>query len=243
MYFRGPASPLSNLFPFPFTYNDQEFHSVEQAYQYEKARIHKSHDTMRAVLNSRDGFGAKRAADRRITSVGLIPEWLCQRKDIMLTMLLHKYRQCPEYAAMIDHHSSFVEDTNSEYWGRGRDGRGENTLGKLHLQVRNSRRRVLIAGSLPDRDMAAAYDRIKNKLASIVDVMSVPGGSVASVRHRLSRHSLDKYDVIFIVIGSSDMSSRDTELLSQPEDLIRRVDRLKDSVIRRVPHAMVTVCH
>ena len=238
MYFRGPTSPLSNLFPFPLTYKDHKFHSVEQAYQYDKARIHKCQSTMRAVLNSRDGFGAKRAADRGVTSGNLLPEWLRQRKDLMLTMLLLKYQQCPEYAAMINENTAFVEDTNSEYWGRGRDGRGENTLGKLHLQVRDSRRRVLIAGSLDAHHMVAAYDRVKSKLPGVEDVISVPGGSVALVHHRLSRHDLNRYHNIFIVLGSSD-----AELLCPVEDLISRVDRLKESVTRRAPHATVTVCH
>ena len=75
----------------------------------------------------------------------------------MLAMLEIKHCQCDDYRRLIDLHSTFVEDTSDAFWGRGRDGRGLNSLGLLHSLVRVGRRRVLIAGSSQTRSMGAAY--------------------------------------------------------------------------------------
>lgn len=56
----------------------------------------------------------------------------------MFAILTEKAKQCPEYkeALLASGNSTLIEDTAHDYWGRGKDGKGLNKLGKLHMRLR-----------------------------------------------------------------------------------------------------------
>jgi hypothetical protein len=57
----------------------------------------------------------------------------------MYELLMVKLQQCPAFrmALMQSGDDTLVEDTNHEYWARGRSGQGQNMLGQLLMVIRD----------------------------------------------------------------------------------------------------------
>jgi predicted NAD-dependent protein-ADP-ribosyltransferase YbiA (DUF1768 family) len=208
------------MYMFQFRWRKQVFASLEHAYQYEKLMHHGS-EGAESILGARDSFEAKRLADRYVQKGRAFPSWLEGRCGVVSQMLALKYVQCEQYRHMINLHHTFVEDTGDEFWGRGRGGRGQNQLGKLHADVRASRTRVLIAGSSQVRRMDLAYAEANPSTPSIVDVECVPGGTTRDVHRRLVGRNLERYDLIIVCVGGNDFMDRNqTEIRSEVRDVI-----------------------
>ena len=220
MYFKGRSSPLSNMFMFPFRWSGRLFYSLEHAYQHEKALHHGLGDAADAIASAGDSFEAKRTADRFLPRGTINDVWIEGRTRLMLPMLRAKHCQCDGYSRLIDAHSTFVEDTSDPFWGRGRDGSGRNALGLLHSQVRDGRRRVLIAGSSQTRSMGAAYHDAEPSTPSVVDVVSISGGTTRQLLRELTRRDLSAYDAIFICVGANDLLDRGQ---TEVRNTVRRV--------------------
>ena len=240
MYFRGRSSPLSNMFMFPFRWSSQLFPSLEHAYQYEKALHHAQGDAADAVASAGDSFPAKWTADRFLPRGTISDSWTEGRTRVMLAMLEIKHCQCEDYRRLIDLHSTFVEDTSDAFWGRGRDGRGLNSLGLLHSLVRDGRRRVLITGSSQTRSMGDAYHDANPSTPSLVDVVSISGGTTRDLLGELTRRDLSRHDAILICVGTDDLlNSGQTEVrnpvrrvISDQRELLAHLEGHSRAVVR-----------
>ena len=132
--FHGARSPLSNFFPFPMNIWNLSFKSSEHAYQYRKC-IHMNNNTAAAdVLKAEIASQAKWIGD----SIGVSQSWKDIQTTTMMEILRVKSRQCPQFVrALVNSNSRpLIEDTPNEFWGRGPNGRGQNTLGKLLTTLR-----------------------------------------------------------------------------------------------------------
>ena len=113
---------------------DVTFYSVEQAYQWRKCTFHHKTNKAKTILKLSDPY--------RIKAVGTFttaPEWDRKKAEFMLELLLIKAKVCPLFKELLI--NSFpkvlVEDTANDYWGRGANGEGANTLGCLLIHIRS----------------------------------------------------------------------------------------------------------
>ena len=136
IYFKGPRSSFSNLYRIEagFSYWGETFYSVEQAYQWRKCKLHGLHKRADQILSLTDPYRIK-AQGRFNTS----QEWEADKARLMLELLGVKLEYCPKFRQ--DLKQSFpkllVEDTPNEFWGRGVNGQGGNTLGCLLIHLRS----------------------------------------------------------------------------------------------------------
>ena len=138
MYFKGPRTPLSNLFVVSGGLHvwNNNFRSSEHAYQWRKAQIAGDHYRMQKIKDSISPFSAMRIGRQVETST----QWYNERESYMWELLQAKAAQCPEFRYTLASTGvrSLVENTNNHYWGRGSDGSGENRLGYLLERLRAS---------------------------------------------------------------------------------------------------------
>lgn len=142
--FNSIHSPLSNLYPCRVKHQGCQFNSVEQGYQYLKAKFHNKHKLAADLLKISNPYDivaeAKGEADSR--------EWEECRINIMSRLLLEKADQCPEFKALLKktNNHRLVENTLNPVWGSGCpflhaavwDGtyKGRNLLGHLLEEIR-----------------------------------------------------------------------------------------------------------
>ena len=135
LLFKGHRNPLSNFFPMDnFAMNGIRFATSEAAYVYAKALHHQDIQTAEAVRKSKTGLHAKRLGDRIQTNA----TWQRRKIDIMDDIIRAKLRVCQlAKKALVDSgNKQIVEDTLHEFWGRGKESKGENMLGKLWMMYR-----------------------------------------------------------------------------------------------------------
>ena len=137
IYFKGPRSPFSNLYRIEDGIDiwGHTFYSVEQAYQWRKAVLHNLHRRAERILTLTDPYRIKQEGSFKTND-----NWEARKSSLMLDLLFLKLESCPQFICAL--RESFpkllVEDTANEYWGRGPDNRGLNTLGCLLMHVRGT---------------------------------------------------------------------------------------------------------
>ncbi len=79
---------------------------------------------------------AKQIADEKLNTGNT--DWSKDRRSIMYELLMAKSEQCPDFlsALLQSADNELVEDTSHEYWARGRNGQGQNMIGKLLMAIR-----------------------------------------------------------------------------------------------------------
>ena len=62
--------------------------------------------------------------------------WALEKVEVMLHLLGVKFQQCEEFRLELKKclHKILVEDTPNQFWGRGKNAKGINTLGVLMLE-------------------------------------------------------------------------------------------------------------
>lgn len=135
--FKGGGDPLSNFRHFTFRAYGLVFKSLEHAYQWRKAMYMGREDIARRILNAPTAADAKRIADNELNTMGT--NWFFVKRDFMNDLLIAKCEQCPEFltALLESGDEELIEDTNHEYWARGREGNGMNMLGMLLMEIRD----------------------------------------------------------------------------------------------------------
>lgn len=135
-YFRGAQDPLSNFYAVQFSAFGHMFKSLEHAYQWNKAKYLGLHRVADHIMNTTTASQVKQTADEELITSGT--NWWKDRKTIMHELLTLKCQQCPTFlSALVDSGSDeLIEDTNHEYWARGRTGHGQNMLGQLLMIIR-----------------------------------------------------------------------------------------------------------
>ena len=135
IYFRGAKSSFSNFYMTPIDAWGQRFQSTEHGYAYYKALEMKEPAKAEEILQAPNARLAKSIGDKVETN----QHWQQIKQGVMYHLLQQKAKQCRKFnldlSATKD--NALVEDTEHEYWGRGKEGEGQNILGRLLMTVRS----------------------------------------------------------------------------------------------------------
>ena len=139
--FQGPKSWFSTFYRCRIHVFDRDFHSSEQAYQYQQAMFHDDSETAKQIMRTGDARAAmKESKNINETKHG----WEVKRVDVMREILKAK-AEVPEFreALLATGKAVMVYDmpTQEGFWGVGdRHVGGENVLGRLLMELRDSLR-------------------------------------------------------------------------------------------------------
>ena len=143
--FQGHPSMLSNMSSCPVEYEGEEFRSVEEAFQYQKAVCCRDMIGADRVLQSTNAYKAKNEGGGVTTT----PEWDQKEEKVMLDLLRAKFtKNQKQRKALVDTGNKvLVEFTQDKKWGCGlplskiAEAKvdklpGRNLLGELLCKVR-----------------------------------------------------------------------------------------------------------
>lgn len=126
---------LSNFSSFQLDWAGYRWQTSEHAYQAQKFPHH--HDIIQAISNSRSAHEAFKIAQDHKSYV--IPGWDDMKLRIMKNILIAKCVQ-HEYVSrkLLETGDRLLVENSwrDSFWGEGEDGKGENHLGKLWMEVR-----------------------------------------------------------------------------------------------------------
>ncbi len=132
MRFRGQYFFLSNFYPSPLSLGGTIFPTLEHAYQACKTLSWDHSERIRMCPTP----GQAKRLGRRLP---LRPGWEAKKVDTMLDLLRRKFYDTPELKALLlatgDIPLVEENDWNDTFWGVC-NGKGQNWLGKLLMQVR-----------------------------------------------------------------------------------------------------------
>ena len=141
LLFKGPNHPLSNFYKLEegLKINGKIFPTAEAAYVYEKAIYNRDFNAAKAVCRSTTGIQAKRIGDRIQTGA----RWQEKKLDIMDNIVRAKIENCISVQQILEESGSreLVEDTTHEFWGHGKENKGQNMLGELWSMYRDKLQR------------------------------------------------------------------------------------------------------
>jgi ribA/ribD-fused uncharacterized protein len=126
---------LSSYSPHPFYLDDTDWPTVEHYYQAMKFEDRAQQEAIRRTLSPTE---AKELADKH--SKAIRSDWKRRRETVMTRGIYIKCRTHPEVAAaLLKSGDNQITETSmyDYYWGCGRDGRGDNTYGKVLMAVRD----------------------------------------------------------------------------------------------------------
>jgi len=134
--FHGEFRWLSNFWPALVTLDGKEFPSVEHAYQAAKTFDIETRERFANIMLKPGD--AKRMGRR----VNIRPDWESVKLEVMLNLLREKFK-CADMRKKLlatgDAELTEGNNWNDTFWGVC-NGRGNNHLGKLLMQVRNELR-------------------------------------------------------------------------------------------------------
>ena len=157
IFFKGPRSPLSNLYPCRrLPAYGTTFASLEHAYQYRQAIHYGDTVAARMTRGAPDGYAAKRlsrcvmywsassssaSSTSSASSAKRTIDWKRKRLAVMRGLLRAKLSVCPELRAALASSggATLVENVPSRdgFWGRGLRSTGCTNLGKLLMELRD----------------------------------------------------------------------------------------------------------
>ena len=129
----GDYSPLSNMFTSSLVWKEETFCCAEAAFCWEKVHMC-GYEHLAKFVQLTDGTSAKILC----CTIPVNKEWETSQSSILQAILMAKAAQCSEYFDLLLSSETFVYDSPDPIWGRGKNGAGENHLGKLHDIVRKS---------------------------------------------------------------------------------------------------------
>lgn len=150
---QGRYGYLSNFYPCIIEVDGIVYRSVEHLFQAQKYK-ESDPDRFVKIVNAETARGAK-----WIARAGALPRgWIDLRDSVMLTALRLKYA-IPEFRELLLATDDAILIENSPYdyyWGIGANGRGDNRLGDLLMQVREEIRNEIRREELRDEDRKEA---------------------------------------------------------------------------------------
>jgi ribA/ribD-fused uncharacterized protein len=134
LLFRGHKHPLSNFFDVPITYNGKHFNTSEAAYQHAKAEAMGDHRAASKIIRSKTGLHAMKIAK----SITTDDQWRQGKVKVMEAIIKEKLKSSDLVRNTLTQSGSkeIIEDTDHEFWGRGKTGQGRNQLGKIWIDFR-----------------------------------------------------------------------------------------------------------
>ena len=222
VYFSGPSHPLSNLYPFSFSWKGHWFNSVEAAYQWEKASHHGCWVQADQIMTCSDPTFQVMRIGR---SIATSSAWESTKVNCMYDLLCEKYQHCPAYRQALDGPQYFVEDTPHSFWGRGHSGHGLNWLGQLHQDIKLRVQSVLVLGSSHAKGMAA---HLRNYLPCWFNIYEQPlnGATVQQVHQWVDRNDISGYHYIILITGSNDFYSKSGKPMGRGLAVHNRLEQL-----------------
>lgn len=135
--FNGPNRFLSNFWSCCIAFDGHTYRTVEHAFQAAKTL---DEDERRRIRNEHDAAGAKRLGKR----VELREDWESIKVDVMRTLLRQKFGTDPLRSRLLRTGKAKLVEGNwwgDKFWGVC-DGKGENHLGLLLMEIREELRAV-----------------------------------------------------------------------------------------------------
>ena len=136
--FKGKNSPLSNLFILEdgLVLKGILFNASEQAYQWEKCMLYQNFNIAQTILREKNPYEQMRLGGLAKGTKEQEKTWL--KLFYMSEILKIKLINSTAYRKSLKQSKDkiLIEDTNHEFWGRGKTGRGKNNLGVLHCILR-----------------------------------------------------------------------------------------------------------
>jgi len=127
-----PYGYLNNFDTNPVYVFDREWDSVEHAYQAQKTLIQEERDAIHAAKTPREARNLGQIASMR-------SDWNDIKYSVMKECVLAKFTQHQDLQNQLlsTGDEYLIEDSPIDwYWGCGSDGKGENNLGKILMEVR-----------------------------------------------------------------------------------------------------------
>lgn len=132
--FQGPYRFLSNFWPAPVLYLDDEYPSVEHAYQAAKTEDPRSRWSIREALTPAD-------AKYKGRQIAIRPGWERMKIDVMRDLISQKFNHHELGAKLLDTGDAYLMEGNrwnDTFWGISLPtGRGCNHLGHLLMVQRH----------------------------------------------------------------------------------------------------------
>lgn len=139
VYFFTPAfHPLDNFSAHAIRVWGRDFPTVEHAFQWKKFSGTLP-DVAEKVANAKSPHVAQGLA--RLHPGGIPEAWRTERVDVMRELLRAKTEQHDDVKDVLTKTGSRVIIENSPvdgFWGIGPDGKGENMIGKIWMEIRKS---------------------------------------------------------------------------------------------------------
>ena len=134
LLFRGHKHPLSNFYEVPITFNGNHFKTSEAAYQHSKAEAMGDQRAAYKIVRSKTGLHAMKIGRKIETN----QQWKARKVKIMEAIIKEKIKSSDVVKSTLIQSGSkeIIEDTDHEFWGRGKNGKGNNKLGKMWMNLR-----------------------------------------------------------------------------------------------------------
>lgn len=135
--FRGGDDEFSNFHMCEVIVNDKMYKSNEHYYQSEKAEFHGDYKIAEAIREAKDARTAREIAKEEITTN---QEWQKQKVSILKNGVMAKLRCNPHIKDMLmaTKGKYLLEDTPIYFWGKGRNGKGQNKFGEILMDIRDN---------------------------------------------------------------------------------------------------------
>ena len=167
---KGHHNVLSNMYDFPFLFDNEQFRSSEHCFQVKRARKRNAHDLAEKIKAAPTAYVAKRLY-KRLRGTGTDREW---DKNLMKEILDQKADQLPSFldALVKSGESRLVHSTYPDdgFWGsvlysydqqgaEMKDLPGQNVFGQLLMDVRKNLLRRAVTSNAPCQSYATVAAR------------------------------------------------------------------------------------
>jgi ribA/ribD-fused uncharacterized protein len=129
-----PYGEFSNFSPHPFDLKGRIWPTTEHYFQAQKFAGTEHEELVRLAKSPMVAARMGRSRERPLRQ-----DWETAKEDIMREALLEKFTQHPALRSLLlsTGDAELIEHTtNDRYWGDGGNGKGENRLGQLLMELR-----------------------------------------------------------------------------------------------------------
>lgn len=138
-FFTTAFAPLDNFSAHKINIWGLEFSTVEHAYQWKKF-VDTSKNVADKIFNAKSPEEAKNIADNNKAKI--IDGWHEKRLIIMKEILLAKFKQHEDVKKILKKtkNRKIIENSPVDYfWGLGKAGKGQNMIGKIWMEIRDTK--------------------------------------------------------------------------------------------------------
>lgn len=132
-----PYGSFNNFKKAPFFIYNRWWKNVEAAYQAQKTSVPEEYDSIWIAATPREA----RDLGQKVT---MRPDWDQVKYNVMLECVLAKFEQHKDLQELLlstDNEELMEDSPIDSYWGCGADGKGQNNLGKVLMEVRRRLRK------------------------------------------------------------------------------------------------------